>query len=185
MAAKKISHLPSATQALVRYISQEANSTSLDNMLLQRLNDISLLGEDLARIQDRLARARAEQLFIDFMLTCKTPRPLRSDPAKQRGVSGEETQAVTEGMELGAFFHSREEAQAIRRQQTVSQRNLWTAYYARYGCLICETKDHLHQSSGLCAGCHARTVARREGLLDGKRKWGAFGRVEHLVPAPR
>jgi len=175
MAAKKISHLPSATQALVRYISQEANSTSLDNMLLQRLNDISLLGEDLARIQDRLARARAEELFIDFMLTCKTPPRSPSEPRKEGPRCAQEAQAITEGTELGAFFHSREEAQAIRRQQTVSQRNLWTAYYARYGCLICETKDHLHQSSGLCAGCHARTVARREGLLDGKRKWGAFG----------
>jgi len=175
MAAKKISHLPSATQGLVRYLSHEASKNSLGNMLLQRLNDIGLLGEDLARIQDRLARARAEELFIDFMLTCKTPHPLRSDPAKQRGVCGEETQAVTEGTELGAFFHSREEAQAIRRQQTVAQRNLWTTYYARYGCLVCERKDQLHQSNGLCAACHARIVARREGLLDGKRKWGAFG----------
>lgn len=175
MAAKKISHLPSATQALVRYISQEASKNSLGNMLLQRLNDIGLLGEDLARIQDRLARARAEELFIDFMLTCKTPHRLRSDPAKQRGVCGEEAQAVTEGTELGPFFHSREEAQAIRRQQTMTQRNLWTAYYARYGCLACETKDQLHQSNGLCAGCHARIVARRERLLDGKRKWAEFG----------
>ena len=175
MAAKKISHLPSATQGLVRYLSHEASKNSLGNMLLQRLNDIGLLGEDLARIQDRLARARAEELFIDFMLTCKTPPRSASEPPKEGPRCPEEAQAVTEGIELGPFFHSREEAQAIRRQQTVAQRNLWTTYYARYGCLVCERKDQLHQSNGLCAACHARIVARREGLLDGKRKWGAFG----------
>jgi hypothetical protein len=175
MAAKKISHLPSATQGLVRYISQEASNISLSNMLLQRLNAASLLHEDLAKTQDRLARARAEELFIEFMISSKTPRHSTSESPKERRACIEQPQAVIEATQLGPFFHSREEALAIRRHQTVTERNLWALYYERYGCVRCDGKDKPHQSNGLCANCHQTIVVRRKGLLDGKRKYGEFG----------
>jgi len=175
MAAKKISHLPSATQGLVRYISQEASHISLNNMLLQRLNDASLLREDLAKTQDRLARAQAEELFIDFMLTCKTPHRSRSESAKEGRACGQQTQVVIEATQLGPFFHPRQEALAIRRQQTVTERNLWALYYARYGCLRCDGKDRPHASNGLCAKCRSTIVNRRHGLLESKRRYGEFG----------
>jgi hypothetical protein len=76
---------------------------------------------------------------------------------------------------LDPFFRPRQESNAIRRQQTVTQRNLWALYYERYGCLRCGGKDKPYESNGLCVDCHGTIVARREGLLDGKRKWGEFG----------
>lgn len=175
MAAKKISDLPSPTQGLVRYISQEASTNSLDNMLLQRLNQASLLREDLANTEDRLARAQAEELFIEFMISCKTLRPSTTQPPTERPARGEETQDVIDATQLGPFFHSRQQALAIRRQQTVAERNVWALYYARYGCLRCDGKDKPHQSNGLCGNCHATIASRRLGLLNGKRRCREFG----------
>jgi hypothetical protein len=76
---------------------------------------------------------------------------------------------------LDPFFRPRQESNAIRRQQTVTQRNLWALYYERYGCLRCQGKDKAYESNGLCVDCHGTIASRRKGLLDGKRKWRDFG----------
>ena len=98
------------------------------------------------------------------------PRAARERQVRQR--QGNRSLDVTA---LDPFFRPRQESNAIRRQQTVTQRNIWVLYYARYGCLRCGGKDKPYESNGLRVDCHGTIVARREGLLDGKRKWGEFG----------
>jgi len=63
------------------------------------------------------------------------------------------------------FFGTREEAEAIKRAQRVTEQRKWRAYYAEYGCIHCHRTDELHQSLGFCAPCYARVGQRLRKIL--------------------
>jgi hypothetical protein len=94
--------------------------------------------------------------------------------AKERPLRRRQGNGPLDMTPLDPFFRPRQESNAIRRQQTVTQRNIWALYYARYGCLRCSGKAKPYESNGLCPDCYTMIVARRKGLTDGKRKYLDF-----------
>jgi hypothetical protein len=58
------------------------------------------------------------------------------------------------------FFESHEVSVAMRREQSVIERNKWTVYYDEFGCLICHKKPSRHRSLGMCETCHLRVSSR-------------------------
>lgn len=55
------------------------------------------------------------------------------------------------------FFRSRQIAYELKRLQTMPERQKWSVYFGRYGCLICETRARIHVGNGMCNSCYSRT----------------------------
>ncbi|MEP6913828.1 MAG: hypothetical protein ABI923_13790 [bacterium] len=55
------------------------------------------------------------------------------------------------------FFRSRQIAYELKRLQTMPERQKWSVYFGRYGCLICETRASIHVGNGMCNSCYSRT----------------------------
>lgn len=55
------------------------------------------------------------------------------------------------------FFRSRQIAYELKRLQTMPERQKWSVYFGRYGCLICETRTRIHVGNGMCNSCYSRT----------------------------
>lgn len=55
------------------------------------------------------------------------------------------------------FFRSRQIAYELKRLQTMPEREKWSVYFGRYGCLICETRARIHVGNGMCNSCYSRT----------------------------
>ena len=58
------------------------------------------------------------------------------------------------------FFRGRQVAYELQRLQTVSEREKFSVYFERYGCLICETRNTIHAGNGMCGKCHNRVFYR-------------------------
>jgi hypothetical protein len=63
------------------------------------------------------------------------------------------------------YFQSKRVATEIRRNQTVTDHERWTAYYRKWGCDVCGQKKHGHFSLGRCANCHHRTFKRLRAIM--------------------
>lgn len=61
---------------------------------------------------------------------------------------------------LEPWFQTASVAREIRRLQTVQERNAKALYFDRYGCIICETKKHIHTGGGICKSCRERVNSR-------------------------
>lgn len=61
---------------------------------------------------------------------------------------------------LEPFFQSKAVTDEIRRGQTLAEQAKWKLFYAKWGCLICETRAVPHASCGMCQKCYARTQGR-------------------------
>jgi hypothetical protein len=190
------------SQALMRYLS-EASKISRANFNLERLGRAAnarcglfnlIRGwviacaynpkqlpvqapfkRELYSLLDQMGDAYGQMWAVRVISEFERTRHALPRAAKGRQPRLRQRNRVHDVTALDPFFRPRQESNAIRRQQTVTQRNLWALYYERYGCLRCGGKDKPYESNGLCVGCHGTIVARREGLLDGKRKWGEFG----------
>ena len=68
-----------------------------------------------------------------------------------------EIMADREAIVFEPFFRSRQIAYEIKRLQTMPEREKWSVYFARYGCLICETRERIHVGNGMCNSCYSRT----------------------------
>lgn len=123
---------------------------------------------------EELADARGHMWALEIVSEYRQTRPALP-PAPNEDHPPSQGNPPRDVTVLDPFFRPRQESNAIRCQQTVTERNLWALYYARYGCLRCDGKDEPHESNGLCANCHRTIVTRRNGLVDGKRKYGEFG----------
>lgn len=71
-----------------------------------------------------------------------------------------EVLANREDFSLRPFFDTKRVSDELRRLQTMPERRKWAGYFARHGCLICETKRVPHNSCGMCFNCCLRTAAR-------------------------
>lgn len=58
------------------------------------------------------------------------------------------------------FFRERQTAYALKRLQTVSEQQTWKIYYARFGCMICETTERIHGGCGMCSTCYCNNLQR-------------------------
>ncbi len=58
------------------------------------------------------------------------------------------------------FFESEEISDELRRIQTAPDLHKWSTYNARFGCLICETRERRHCAVGMCQRCLSRVAGR-------------------------
>ncbi len=68
-----------------------------------------------------------------------------------------EIMADREAIVFEPFFRSRQIAYELKRLQTMPEREKWSVYFGRYGCLICETRKRIHVGNGMCNSCYSRT----------------------------
>ena len=69
------------------------------------------------------------------------------------------------GLTMEPWFRTRQEADAIRRQQRVPERKKWSAYYERWGCIVCETTKKPHAANGFCHSCRTKVYQRLQKVL--------------------
>jgi hypothetical protein len=204
MAPDKILHPgpESQGQGLIRYLSQ-ASDISRGNFQLQELGRAANARSGLfALVQrwvrayaldpqklpvqaafkrefyslfDELAQAHGQMWALALVSQDQQARAALPPPVSEHLPAAPQGNLPRDVTLLDPFFRPREESNAIRGEQTVSQRNVGAAYYARYGCVRCDRKDEPHESNGFCHNCHHMIVSRRKGLLEGKGKYGDFG----------
>lgn len=200
MAPDNILHPAPESQGLIAYLS-EASDISRANFKLQQLGKASNARSTLFKLVQRwviayahdafpvqapfkhefyslleeLADAHGQMWALALLSEYQQARPALPPAPNEDRAPRPQRNAPRDVTALDPFFRSREESNAIRRQQTPSQRSRWVGYVARYGCLICGTKDDAYASDGMCTACHARTVVRLNGVVEGKRKYGDFG----------
>lgn len=68
-----------------------------------------------------------------------------------------EVMADRDAIVFEPFFRSRQIAYELKRLQTMPERQKWSVYFGRYGCLICETRARIHVGNGMCNSCYSRT----------------------------
>lgn len=63
------------------------------------------------------------------------------------------------------FFQSKRMLTEIRRVQSVPERNKFTYYFERWGCMVCGTHEGGHRAIGMCGTCYPRTAQRLKSLV--------------------
>lgn len=63
------------------------------------------------------------------------------------------------------WFRTKSVSNEIRKIQTVSEREKFSRYFEKWGCLICETKETGHSALGMCRNCHTRTSQRLNAII--------------------
>jgi hypothetical protein len=202
MAPDSVLYSAPQSQGLIRYLS-EASDISRANFKLQQLGREANARYGLFKLvqrwvmayaQDRkqlpvqapfkhefyslveeLADARGHMWALEIVSEYQQTRPALPPAPNEDHRPPPTGNAPCDVTALDPFLRSRQESNAIRRQQTVTERKKWALYYARYGCHRCDGKDKPHESNGLCANCHRIIVTRLNGLVEGKRKYGEFG----------
>jgi hypothetical protein len=76
-----------------------------------------------------------------------------------------EVLAEREEFLLEPFFRSAEDAKTIRRLQSVSEREKWAVYFARYGCVVCQDSHRPYDENGMDLRCRRRTYERLRAVL--------------------
>lgn len=89
---------------------------------------------------------------------------------------------------LEPFFCSRRVAYELKRLQTVPEQRKFSVAFARYGCMICATREAFHAGNGLCPQCRALWCGRfaqiiAEGMTGqaAKPARGSAGAERHLL----
>lgn len=78
----------------------------------------------------------------------------------------DEILASREDLLMRPFFEaSKRVSTELRNLQTMPERRKWPNYFARYGCVICETREVPHCALGMCTTCHVRITARLRSIL--------------------
>jgi len=61
---------------------------------------------------------------------------------------------VSDALLLEPWFRNRQETLALKRLQTLQERQKFADFFEQSGCLRCATKNKPHQGQGLCTSCH-------------------------------
>jgi hypothetical protein len=67
------------------------------------------------------------------------------------------------------FFRSQQVACELQRLLTVPERHKWSAYFDRWGCLRCRTKEKAHAGCGFCGTCKALILYRLDSIMSGRK----------------
>jgi hypothetical protein len=178
MAEKTLSQVPPArntkpqypdpfTQGQAEYLSQ-ASLISRDNIELQRRGQVNDNLHLVSKILRDAVFAQAMVLHAEWK-RAEAKRHKNETPQEIPATLGTPEATPADLTPLDPFFRRRDEANAIRRAQAPSHRQIWQLYFDRYGCLVCQTRTEPYASDGMCHRCHARISARRRGLEQGKR----------------
>jgi putative transcriptional regulator len=81
------------------------------------------------------------------------------------------------------FFESKKAETELRRLQTMPDRHKWRIYFETWGCLVCETREKCHASTGMCRTCRGRTKQRLDTIVKQLHEKGV--RVEDLIDQER
>jgi hypothetical protein len=92
------------------------------------------------------------ELIVPSTVTVRT-----EDPEFRRCVQEQVAQVMAErdAIVFEPFFRARQAAYELKRMQTVPEQKKFSIGYARYGCMICETRERIHAGNGLCTDCRA------------------------------
>jgi hypothetical protein len=94
-----------------------------------------------------------------------------SNLAQFRGAVGRLVeQKVAEALKGGdsifqPWFQTKTITDEIRKHQTVTEKDKWSYYFEKWGCVLCRTKKRAHYGLGLCYRCRCRTYSRLAAIL--------------------
>jgi hypothetical protein len=93
-----------------------------------------------------------EMLFSPSAIT-----PHANDPEFREEVRKQvaEVMAERDALAFEPFFRARQVAYELKRLQTVPEQTKFSVGFARYGCMICGTKDKIHAGNNMCPTCRA------------------------------
>lgn len=63
------------------------------------------------------------------------------------------------------FFQTNKIHAEIKRRQTVVEQNKFIHYFARWGCMRCDTQEVPHSTLGMCNPCYRRICARLKAIV--------------------
>lgn len=90
-----------------------------------------------------------------------------------------------EGFALEPHFSTKRVSDEIRRYQTVPERRKWTAYFERWGCIVCRRRKVIHEGRGYCGRCririYQRLLAIERELSKEYAEQNGSGQVEKIV----
>jgi hypothetical protein len=85
-------------------------------------------------------------------MTLRTDDPAFRDEVRKQVA---EVMAERDAVTFEPFFRSRQVSYELKRLQTVPEQRKFSIAFARYGCMICETRERIHAGNGLCTICRA------------------------------
>ncbi len=74
-------------------------------------------------------------------------------------------QFATDDSIFEPFFQSKSVASRMKGQMSVSRQHKFAAYFERWGCMRCETKQTGHLTLGMCLRCHRLIYHRLLGCI--------------------
>ncbi len=152
----------SGIEGLFEHLST-CSPTGRANFSLSRLNRISDIHRHLREDLGEVIHFEAEHLLLGWIMHLKTLW-------KRQQKSGVSTpillQEAPEATEMGPWFHSRTESNALRKEQTIGQQEISAIAFQDFGCLHCRRKDRVHGGLMLCETCRVTIYARRKRIMD-------------------
>jgi hypothetical protein len=95
---------------------------------------------------------------VEMLVSSASIVPTRADdPAFRDEVRKQvaEIMAERDALAFEPFFRSRQVAYELKRLQTVPEQTKFSVGFARYGCMICGTKEKIHAGNNMCPTCRA------------------------------
>jgi hypothetical protein len=93
-----------------------------------------------------------EMLFSSTATAMRTDDPAFRDEVRKQVA---EIMAGRDALAFEPFFRSRQVAYELKRLQTVPEQTKFSIGFARYGCMICGTKEKIHAGNNMCPTCRA------------------------------
>ncbi len=152
----------SGTQGLFEYLST-CSPTSVANFSLSRMNKVSNIQRRLREDAGELIHIEAEHLLLSWVMHLKT---LWKRQQKSGVSSPILLQEAPEATEMGPWFHSRTESNALRKEQSIDEQKISAIAFQEIGCLSCHRKDRVHGGLMLCEKCRVTIYARRRRIMD-------------------
>ena len=152
----------SGTQGLFEYLLSRSPE-SMGDFSLSCRGKISNAQRRLREDLGELINIEVEYRLAGLVMQLKTIWKRR----QKSGVSSPILlQEAPESTEMGPWFHSRTESNALRKEQTIDEQEVSKIVFEQFGCLSCRRKDRLHGGLMLCEKCRVTIYARRRRIMD-------------------
>ena len=152
----------SGIEGLFEHLST-CSPTGRANFSLSRLNKISDAQRRLREDFGDLVNIEAEYRLLGWVMQLKTIWKRQ----QKSGVSSPILlQEAPESTEMGPWFHSRTESNALRKEQTIDEQEISAIAFEEFGCLNCRRKDCVHGGLMLCEKRRITIYARRRHIMD-------------------
>lgn len=145
-------------------VSLGVSLRTIENMIqrgelsvIRCLGSVRIPGSELERLGKSTVLALRREVPVEVMPQGALPEAL-FETLIERKLAQMATKAANSVLE--PFFQSKAVSDEIRRGQTLAEQAKWKLCYAKWGCLICETRSVPHVACGMCRACYARTQSR-------------------------